>query len=168
MVEATRHGAGSALVLLAGEDGLGKSTLVEALAAGFQGQVTIGRAQPFAATGLVHAAIAGVLKQLARQVASADLRRWAGANAPALAALLPELGEPVHDRLRLFEAVTAVLEGAAAREPLLVVIEDAQWIDESSSHLIRFLHTSLGAAAVTLLVTFRAKELSLRDRKSVV
>src|SRR5262249_31629303 len=63
-----------------------------------------------------------------------------------LAALLPQLG-PITKapddadaaRFRQFEAVTRLLERAAAAEPIVIVLEDLHWADTSSLRLLRFV-----------------------------
>jgi ATP/maltotriose-dependent transcriptional regulator MalT len=87
---------------------------------------------------------------------------WAGGGAGALGVLLPELGEPAENaqllRLQLFEAVARVLQGVARVAPLVVVLEDIHWADESSRTLLQFLARMLDDAAVLVVCTFRTDE----------
>ena len=45
----------------------------------------------------------------------------------------------VDDRLQPFEAITMRWERVTALGPVLVVMEDIHWADESTRHLLRFL-----------------------------
>src|SRR5262249_57440928 len=61
-----------------------------------------------------------------------------------LAKLLPELGEPRSasvggNPIRVFEAVAHFLRDLASYRPLLLVVENLQWADETSLRLFTFL-----------------------------
>ena len=84
-----------------------------------------------------------------------------------LARLLPELephavdpgfGPP--DHLRLFEAVTELLHCLAARQPVVVILEDLQWADEMALRLLTFLNHRLQGRSVLVVATARAEEQS--------
>jgi DNA-binding CsgD family transcriptional regulator/tetratricopeptide (TPR) repeat protein len=66
------------------------------------------------------------------------------------------------DRQELFEAVHALLEAAAARAPLLLVIEDAHWADQSTREMLSFLFVRPFAAPVAIVVSYRADDLHRR------
>ena len=63
------------------------------------------------------------------------------------------------DPRELFEAVTHLVERAAARQPLLLVLEDLHWADEMSARLLAFLGRRLGPHRALVLVTAREEEL---------
>ena len=81
-----------------------------------------------------------------------------------LSRLLPELGSPPvtapDDRMRLFEAVTKLAEVMAARDPVVIVLEDVHWADDVSVALLGYVRRRLEAARVLLVVTARADELA--------
>jgi DNA-binding CsgD family transcriptional regulator len=63
-------------------------------------------------------------------------------------------------RARLFEEFLTLLEHLAARSPLIVVMEDAHWADQSSRDLLAFLIRYQPTLRNTLIVvTFRIDEL---------
>ncbi|MBO0815264.1 MAG: hypothetical protein J2P30_09005 [Actinobacteria bacterium] len=62
-------------------------------------------------------------------------------------------------RGRLFSLLLLLLEQLAARQPLVLVIEDVHWADRSTGELLAFLVRSLQQAAVLVVVTFRTGEL---------
>jgi DNA-binding SARP family transcriptional activator len=81
-----------------------------------------------------------------------------------LARLLPEAGRPGlppagDSPLPLFESVAALLEGVAARQPLLLVLEDMHWADEMSVRLLNFVGRCVPAWPALLIVTAREEEL---------
>ena len=53
-------------------------------------------------------------------------------------------------------------ESAARTGPLVVVIEDIHWADESTRHLLRFLAGALTDAPVLVIATYRTDELARR------
>ena len=86
--------------------------------------------------------------------------------APSLARLLPELpgsADPPVDvdelapaaRFRLLDELTSVLLAASEDRPLAVVLDDLQWADPPSIHLLDFVAHQLPAARVLVLGTFR-------------
>lgn len=152
------------LALIGGEAGMGKSSLVRAFVdrATADGLALTGQCLRFGDQAVPYAAISGALQQLAASAGADELRRWAGAGWPALAPLLPQLAERpdgVPDRLVLFEAIASVLEGAAARRPLCVVLEDIHSGDQLTWHLLQFLHATLRTSRLLLIATYRSDEL---------
>ncbi|HEY0709838.1 MAG TPA: ATP-binding protein, partial [Polyangia bacterium] len=93
-----------------------------------------------------------VLRELVRGQ-GASLFETAAADAAADAA---------HARFRLFDAVTVVLREAAARAPLLVVLDDLHMADPSSLALLHFVARNLRGMPVLLLCTYRDEEARLR------
>jgi len=82
-----------------------------------------------------------------------------------LARLFPELGEPAlvtgaEDYRRLFEAVAQVVEHLAARQPLLLILEDLHWADEMSLRLLSFLARRAHHWPVATVATAREEELA--------
>lgn len=140
------------LVLVSGEAGIGKSSLVHAFVHGLgtEADALVGQCLAFGAEAVPHAAISQILKSLVVRHGPATVRTWAGAGHDALGALVPVLGGDGRvaesERIQLFEAVADVLLSAAAGRPLVVVIEDLHWADVSTGHLLRFLDAALGYA----------------------
>lgn len=169
------RGGETRMVLLAGEAGIGKTTLLQALArevngGDVPGQVLRGQCVPLGVEGLAYAPINQILHELVGLVGTAAVSGWAGAGWTALAPVLPGLVEgdagatDGGDRLRLFEAVARILEQAAASGPLLVVIEDLHWADESTLGLLRFVIRALGDAPILFVASYRTDELTRRHR----
>src|SRR6185295_12260688 len=61
-------------------------------------------------------------------------------------------------RFRLFDSVTIFLKRAAARRPLVVVLDDLHWADEASLRLLGFLAAALADCPILVLATYRDVE----------
>ena len=64
-------------------------------------------------------------------------------------------GDMLAARHRLFLRVLALLASLASRSPLLLVLEDLHWADESSRELLTFLAVRLREAPVLIVGTLR-------------
>ncbi|MEV0621929.1 AAA family ATPase [Nonomuraea sp. NPDC050404] len=146
------HGEAAAVVVI-GEAGMGKTRLVGEFA---------DRVPALPLTGccldmsLSFAPFIAILRRLVREFGA----EWAhGEGRPELARLLPEFGAVEPDdglrRTRLFEEVLLLLEQAAERRPLLVVVEDLHWADRSTRDLFVFLSHNLTRPGILLIGTSR-------------
>ena len=155
-VTAARAGRGS-LVLLAGEAGVGKTTLARAALAGSGLQILEG----FGVQGGTGAfgPVVEVLRSSLRAAGGGPLVE--GPLAAHLALLLPELGPPApgSDRATLFEAVHQALAAVAARRPAALLLDDLQWADDATLELLGALARSVDAQPLLLLGAFRSDEL---------
>ena len=82
-----------------------------------------------------------------------------------LTRLLPEASmaglPPASDGgLPLFESVAELIEQVAARQPLVLVLEDLHWADEMSLRLLAFVSRRIPAWTALLIVTAREEELA--------
>jgi predicted ATPase/class 3 adenylate cyclase len=58
-------------------------------------------------------------------------------------------------RLKLFEALRAMMLHGGQRQPLVLAVEDLHWIDKTSEEVLLHLADSIPTARVLLLVTYR-------------
>lgn len=58
-------------------------------------------------------------------------------------------------RSRTIEAILRLLLAEAKRHPLLIIVEDLQWLDDESQAVLDLLAESIGEARVLLLVNYR-------------
>jgi predicted ATPase/DNA-binding CsgD family transcriptional regulator len=165
---------GSRFVIIGGDAGAGKTTVVEAFVADLFGpladrkaQLIRGQCVPMGSEGLPYAPIVGALRDMVTQHGREQILEWAGAGRQALGVLLPDFGaapaEPDDTiRLQLFETITMLLERASENGPLVVIMEDIHWADESTRHVLRFLARALTDAPVMIIATYRSDELTRR------
>lgn len=156
------------LGILRGEPGVGKSRLVqeaatEAAARGFL--ALTGRCYEMEGTPPYNAFVE-IIEGAAHALDAATLAAVLGADGAHAAKLVPRLGElvpglapapdrPGLERRFLLDALHAIVERLAARQPLLLVLEDLHWVDEST--LVLFLHIArrIASLRVAVLATYR-------------
>jgi class 3 adenylate cyclase/predicted ATPase len=177
--QAAKAGRGSTL-LLSGEPGIGKSRLADELAS----RLTLDGALQLrysCSSYLTSSPLAPLVRQLPRAAGFADedddevkvrkLERFAAAAAldwnevvPLIANLLsisyeafypPPALSPFRQRQRLFEVLLDLLKAAAARRPILLVVEDLHWIDPSSEELLGMVVEAASQMPVLTIVTTR-------------
>ena len=162
--------------LVAGEAGVGKTRLVADVAAAVRadgGRVLLGGCVDLGDGSLPYAPIVQALRGLVRQTPPAELDGIVGSSRGELARLVPDLG-PVDAATtpaplaigsaqgRLFELVLGVLTRLAEQSPVVLVVEDLHWSDQSTRDLLGFLVRNLYDTPVGLILTYRADELHRR------
>ena len=125
LASALRRGQGSAL-LVHGEAGIGKTTLLDELAGCCGDKVTVLRAcGAETEVELTFSALSDLLAPVAAERSALPQPQAAAALSGALA-----LGPPAPgDRLAVCLATLGVLRAAARRRPVLAVVDDVQWVD---------------------------------------
>ena len=175
-LDAALAGSGR-LVLLAGEPGIGKSRLADALmdeARSRGANVAAGRSWEAGGAPAYWPWIQALRNHL-RETEPDALRSHLGAGAADLAQLLPELRE-LYDslpeplalegegaRFRLFEAVSSFLRSAAGARPLVIVLDDLHAADEPSLLMLRFVGRELGDTPLLLVGAYRDVDPTLRE-----
>ena len=161
--------AGSlSVVLLAGEAGIGKSRLLDEFPlSGQASNVIVLRGGATQAEGMPpYLPLLEILGEYVGLATPDDLRRGVGSYADVLARLLPEIGErlgesfqspyplaPEQERLRLYEVVAGLLNDiAVTRGPLILMLDDLQWVDAATCDLLSYVVPRLAARAAPVLV----------------
>lgn len=75
------------------------------------------------------------------------------------AAEVPSFGDPVEFTVRLFWNFTEFLKRVAEKQPLLVVLEDLQWADESSLELFHFVARQTVGTHVLVVYSYSDSDL---------
>jgi tetratricopeptide (TPR) repeat protein len=170
LLEAARRRAAEgepAVVLVGGEAGVGKTRVVAELAdrCADGTRVLAGGCIPVGDGGLAYAPIVEALRTLVAEVGAAAVRELVGPSWPELARLLPALGAPDRGgppgaaaQARLFELVLGLLGRLGEQVPLVLVIEDVHWADQSTRDLLAFLVRNLRRERLLLVVTYRNDE----------
>jgi len=159
--------AGSTALVL-GEAGIGKSRLAEELAAhavARGGRVFAGRSFELERI-LPFRPWADAFRDGRLTADCPELAGFATAWQAELVRLFPDWETPgpvargqSEDRVRLYEAVAQLLAHLGRQQPILMILEDLHWADESSLRLLAFLHHRVAPSRVLLLGTSRDDEI---------
>ncbi|WP_373372298.1 AAA family ATPase [Sorangium atrum] len=175
---------GTELMLVAGDAGIGKTALVEAVR-----DAVLARGGWFAsgkfdlrAANVPYASVSEALRALTRAVLSESepdasraqelrrLREVVGANGRVLADLVPELRDaigdlpevpgldPMETENRFHLSLQAFVRAVAARRPLVLFLDDLQWTDAASLRVLRALVMDAESRRVLLLGAFRPRD----------
>jgi class 3 adenylate cyclase len=136
------------LWLLTGAAGIGKTRLVQELcaqaaSAAGPARVLVGESAPLAGAALAYGPFVAALSDQAGWLLADD-----GASDMRAA------------RHRLFVRVLELLSGLASKSPVVLVLEDLHWADESSRELLAFLAVRLRDKPVLMVGTLREEELT--------
>jgi len=156
LLEAWERGG---VVLLAGEPGIGKTTLLRDLAAQVDAAAA-GRCDDH--LGVPYQPIVELVRALVAIDGAEVVAHDAGVGAPVLARLVPELGPSTgadDDRLLLFDTVARVVTAAAARRRLLVTVDDLHWAPPPTLSLLLHLLQATAGAPVLVALTYRDTEI---------
>ncbi len=162
------------VVLLSGDAGVGKTRLLMELRDRAQDEgwrVVAGHCLDFGDSALPYLPFSELLGRFDAELH--EVVEQVSAEHPAIGRLqpgrrvrtsvdAPSDAEPGADRGELFEAVHALIDAAAAASPLLVVIEDTHWADQSTRDLLGFLFTRSFTHPVALVASYRSDDLHRR------
>jgi DNA-binding CsgD family transcriptional regulator len=168
LIAGARAGAGT-MLFLSGESGVGKTRLVEHLveqATDEECLPLVGHAFP-AEGAFPFALAADALSQLVRALGPNTVTLLSRGHENDLAMILPTLAKPGASserptggdaKARVFWHVERFLRKAAEQKPIILVLENVQWADESSLELLHFLVRQLSGARVAALCTYNSQE----------
>ena len=153
LLDGVIDGDGGAL-LVVGEPGIGKTSLLETAitratgmrairATGIEAEANL----PYAALGEVVEPLLGGLGRLPRPQSEAIEAALALRPSPAAA----------RDRFATCAAFVGLLGVASGEEPLLLVIDDAHWLDRSSAECLAYAARRLAGSRAGLLVAARPR-----------
>ncbi len=146
LLAALIRGQGGALIVH-GEAGIGKTTLLEALVERSGDAVTVVRACGAETEAqLAFSALADLLAPVLGQLDALPVLQ-AAALMGALALEPPAPG----DRLAVCVATLGVLQAAARHRPVLAVVDDVQWVDASSRECIEYVARRAGGPLAVVL-----------------
>ena len=162
------------MVMLAGEPGIGKTRLAQALvthAESLGAQVLWGWCYEHAGAPPYWPYV----QPIRAYIESADpgqLSAQIGPGGPAIAEIVPELREkipglgqpaavePEQARFRLFDSLATFLKNVAQSQPLLFVVDDLHWADSASLLMLEFLVREIAASPLLVLGAYRDVEVT--------
>ncbi len=157
---AESHGG---LVLVTGEAGIGKTTLVTGAAeeAKRLGALVLNGSCWASDSAPGYWPWTQVVRGLRRAV---EPGRWAAMADSELEVLLGEArGDGAADGFRLYDAVTSALVAASQDTPVVVVLEDLHWADTASLRLLEFAAQHTWFERLLLIGTYRDVEVETTD-----
>jgi tetratricopeptide (TPR) repeat protein len=106
---------------------------------------------------------AGLVTRAGAMVAGdSAMRKRRGASQAPSGALSSTADTSLHtDQSRIFEQVTTVLIALSRQRPLILVLDDLQWIDESSASLLFHLARRIEGSRIFILGTYRPEDVAL-------
>jgi DNA-binding CsgD family transcriptional regulator len=162
----------SVVALVSGDGGIGKTRLAAELSAAARGRgftVLSGRCAELAGA-IPYLPLADALRGAAAGRSDGQLAAAVAAR-PVLTQLLPDRpitpavtsppsdGAPGLGRQRLFGAVLGMLTELAEASPVLLILEDMHWADDSARDLVTFLSRVLRRERVAMVVSYRTDDL---------
>lgn len=161
LFEAAERGE-PALALVSGEAGIGKSRLVADLAdaVGDRARVLVGHCVDLGRVGEAYTPFAAALRALIAEVGLARVRELAGPGAAALSGMAPGLvGDAPTTGQQPYEAFAHLLETASRERPVVLVLEDAHWMDRASLGVLAYLARVSLDARLLVVVTYRPEDI---------
>ncbi len=164
VLDGLQLGSGGGAVLVGGDAGIGKTALVgQVVRAAVGHRVLVGHCVGEAGASLPYLPFV----EVAATVDASDpglVEALVGAR-PSLASLVPRLAAgAAGDALRgdVVEGVHGALTDLGRRGPVLLVVEDLHWADESSRELLTVLFTRGAPDGVSLVATYRSDDVHRR------
>jgi DNA-binding winged helix-turn-helix (wHTH) protein/tetratricopeptide (TPR) repeat protein len=170
-----RRGAGG-LIAVAGEPGIGKTTVVEHVLDELDDDCVIGRGRSSEqfADAEAHLPILEALHDLAATPATSDILRrkaptWArylrledrDATAPSTSS------QPAGNPQRLLRELTLFLEALARERTVVLFFDDVHWSDSATVDALAHLAPRVARIRVLVVITYRQNELALADHPLV-
>lgn len=147
LLDGARQGAGAALVLW-GDPGIGKTALLDHAAEAAATDFTVLTCRGTRLeSGLAFAALHELLWPVTDRLATLPT--------PQANALRGALGYSVDsaDRFLIGAAVLTLVSELAEKNPVLIIADDAQWLDDPSAHCLAFVARRLRTEQVAVLLT---------------
>jgi DNA-binding CsgD family transcriptional regulator len=151
LVADAKRGGGHALVLR-GEPGIGKSALLDDLAARATAVRLLRVAGVESESPLAFASLQRLLMPLLSRLRELPSSQ---ANALETAFGLRSAADPSSDRFLTYLGALTLLTEASRSEPVLCLVDDAHWLDEASADALRFIARRLAGSSVAMVIAVR-------------
>lgn len=166
-------GEGREVVLVSGEPGLGKTTLVaEASRAAYESGAIILLGHSEEGLTTQYQLFAEAIGRYVTHASEELLLGHVATHGSELNRLVPALGSRIPDlptskatdadaeRFLLFAAVVGLLASISEHQPIVLVLDDLQWADRGSLQLLRHLAKSDVSMRLLILGTYRDRDIS--------
>jgi DNA-binding CsgD family transcriptional regulator len=152
---ARTHLATGSSVLVVGPPGIGKSTILAALADAVAGPRVLRAAAAEVESGLPYLTLVDLFgAALAEQGSLLPGHLRAALDAALLRTVAPSTPQ---DELAVRLAVLELVRILAAQSPVLMIVDDLQWVDEPSAGVLQFVARRLAGLPVQVLAAERAE-----------
>ena len=158
LLEAARRGRTQCIVL-AGEPGIGKTALLDDVCAGAAGMRVLRATSVESESALPYSGLHALLRPLLNLLTTLEEPQQ---RALRTALALADGDEP--DLLAVNAGALSLLAEAASEQSLLVVVDDAHWLDAPSADALGFAVRRMQAEEVAFLFALRSEERSEFDR----
>jgi DNA-binding CsgD family transcriptional regulator len=149
LLAAAREGRSGVLVLR-GEAGIGKSALLEEAVEQAAGFTVLRGTGIQSESELAYSTLHQILRPILDRIDELP-----DPQAAALRAAFALSAEQVDDRFRVSLGVLTLFAAASDRQPVLCLVDDAQWLDRASADALVFVARRLGAESLALLFAAR-------------
>jgi DNA-binding CsgD family transcriptional regulator len=141
--------------MVCGPAGIGKSTILDALATDAPEWLVLRAAAAEAEADLPYLALVDLFDGVPDAAERLPTHLRSALDGALLRSALPTTP---HDQLAVRLAVLELLRGLAAERPVLLVLDDAQWIDEPSAGVLRFVARRLDGVPTRVLAAERVAD----------
>jgi tetratricopeptide (TPR) repeat protein len=174
-LEAAKSGAGR-ILLISGEPGVGKTRLAEeAVEAGSTMGLLPLAGHTSEELGLPFIVATEIIEEIARTLPEKTLRNVLGNTASEIARLVPDLRRtfpdippplelpPEQQQRYLFNAIVDLITRLCEVSPVVMLLDDLHWADESSVQLLEHLIRHLDSLPILMVITHRDAEMDMGD-----
>ena len=140
----------SRVLVIRGEAGIGKSALLGYAASCAEGMTVLRGAGIQGESELAYAALHQILRPVFDRIEALP-----DPQAAALRAAFALSAETVDERFRVSLGVLALLSEVAEERPALILVDDAQWLDQPSADALVFVARRLEAEALAVIFAAR-------------
>jgi len=161
LIASARRGRGGALAIR-GVAGIGKTALLSEAVAGARRMRVLATAGRQTESTLLFAGLSDLAAPILGHLAAVPAPQSAALRG-ALALDVPSPG----DRFAVCAAALALLRAASVDRPVLVVVDDAHWLDGPSAECLAYICRRVGGTPIAVLVSVRAEDEPLVDLRDL-
>jgi predicted ATPase/DNA-binding CsgD family transcriptional regulator len=160
-IDSMRGGNGG-MVLVSGEAGVGKTTLVEEVLLYSGADVLISRANEEG--NAPYSMISSAFRSCMRQHGNDKIN--CGSLSKYLSLILPELGIPPKDvdAETLKEAITSTFINLATENPIVVFLDDIHWADNATIEFLSFISSCIRKQSLLIVASYRSDEVTRKHK----